>query len=192
MGKIPDTKVAEIRDRTDIVAIIGEHVQLRRAGTNHLGLCPFHNEKSPSFNVSQQKQFFYCFGCQKSGDVFRFLMELEGRSFSDVIRDLARRAGIDIPETEKETPHRKAQKLQAESDRMRLLKLCELAARFYEAQLTHHPRAQEYIRSRGISAELQQRFRLGYAPDAWDALLKVLAQRGVPHELAELSGMLIA
>ena len=73
MGKIPDTKVAEIRDRTDIVAIIGEHVQLRRAGTNHLGLCPFHNEKSPSFNVSQQKQFFYCFGCQKSGDVFRFL-----------------------------------------------------------------------------------------------------------------------
>lgn len=191
MGKIPDTKVAEIRDRTDIVAIIGEHVQLRRAGTNHLGLCPFHNEKSPSFNVSQQKQFFYCFGCQKSGDVFRFLMELEGRSFSDVIRDLARRAGIDIPETEEETPHRKAQKLQAESDRMRLLKLCELAARFYEAQLTHHPRAQEYIRSRGISAELQQRFRLGYAPDAWDALLKVLAQRGVPHELAELSGMLI-
>ena len=98
MGLIPESKIAEIRDRTDIVAIIGEHVPLRRAGVNHLGLCPFHQEKSPSFNVSASKQFFYCFGCQKSGDVFRFLMELEGRTFVDVARDLARRAGVDIPE----------------------------------------------------------------------------------------------
>ncbi|HRI49724.1 MAG TPA: DNA primase, partial [Pseudomonadota bacterium] len=192
MGLIPESKIAEIRDRTDIVAIIGEHVPLRRAGVNHLGLCPFHQEKSPSFNVSASKQFFYCFGCQKSGDVFRFLMELEGRTFVDVARDLARRAGVDIPEEAAEaSPQRRAQRLQQESERARLLKLCELAARFYEAQLAEHERARHYIESRGISAEIRARFRLGYAPPAWDALIRAMAQRGVPHELAESAGLVL-
>ena len=192
MGLIPESKIAEIRDRTDIVAIIGEHVPLRRAGVNHLGLCPFHQEKSPSFNVSASKQFFYCFGCQKSGDVFRFLMELEGRTFVDVARDLARRAGVDIPEEAAEaSPQRRAQRLQQESERARLLKLCELAARFYEAQLAEHERARHYIESRGISTEIRARFRLGYAPPAWDALIRVMAQRGVPHELAESAGLVL-
>ncbi len=192
MGLIPESKIAEIRDRTDIVAIIGEHVPLRRAGVNHLGLCPFHQEKSPSFNVSASKQFFYCFGCQKSGDVFRFLMELEGRTFVDVARDLARRAGVDIPEEAAEaSPQRRAQRLQQERERARLLKLCELAARFYEAQLAEHERARHYIESRGISTEIRARFRLGYAPPAWDALIRVMAQRGVPHELAESAGLVL-
>ena len=192
MGLIPESKVAEIRDRTDIVAIVGEHVPLRRAGVNHLGLCPFHQEKSPSFNVSASKQFFYCFGCQKSGDVFRFLMELEGRTFADVARDLARRAGVDIPEDSTEsTPQRKAQRLQAESERARLLKLCELATKFYESQLAQNERAQRYVESRGISAELRARFRLGYAPAAWDALIRVMGPRGVPHELAESAGLVL-
>lgn len=192
MGLIPESKIAEIRDRTDIVAIVGEHVPLRRAGVNHLGLCPFHQEKSPSFNVSASKQFFYCFGCQKSGDVFRFLMELEGRTFIDVARDLARRAGVDIPEEGAEaSPQRRAQRLQAESERARLLKLCELAARFYEAQLAESERARRYIEGRGISAEIRARFRLGYAPPAWDSLIRVMAQRGVPHELAESAGLVL-
>jgi DNA primase len=192
LGLIPESKIAEIRDRTDIVAIVGEHVPLRRAGANHLGLCPFHQEKSPSFNVSASKQFFYCFGCQKSGDVFRFLMELEGRTFVDVARDLARRAGVDIPEDAGEqTPQRRAQRLQAESERARLLKLCELATRFYESQLVGCERAQHYIESRGISKEVKERFRLGYAPAAWDALIRVMAQRGVPHELAESAGLVL-
>ena len=192
MGLIPHSKVAEIRDRTDIVAVIGEHVQLRRAGVNYLGLCPFHQEKSPSFNVSATKQFFYCFGCQKSGDVIRFLMEREGRSFSEVVRDLASRAGIDIPEDEEEArPERKALRLQQESERLRLLKLNALAARYYQAQLASNERALRYVASRGISDDIRTSFRLGYAPDGWDGLLQVLRQRGVPHELAELGGLLI-
>lgn len=192
MGLIPESKIAEIRDRTDIVAVVGEHVPLRRAGVNHLGLCPFHQEKSPSFNVSASKQFFYCFGCQKSGDVFRFLMELEGRSFVDVARDLARRAGVDIPEDAAEvSPQRRAQRLQAESDRARLLKLCDLAARFYEAQLEKSERAQRYVESRGIGPQIRARFRIGYAPAAWDALIRVMGQRGVPHELAESAGLIL-
>ena len=192
MGLIPHSKVAEIRDRTDIVAVIGEHVQLRRAGVNYLGLCPFHQEKSPSFNVSATKQFFYCFGCQKSGDVIRFLMEREGRSFTDVVRDLAARAGVDIPEDEEEArPERRAQRLQQESERLRLLKLNALAARYYEAQLATNERALRYVASRGIGDDIRKSFRLGYAPDSWDGLLQVLRQRGVPHELAELGGLLI-
>lgn len=192
MGLIPESKIAEIRDRTDIVAIVGEHVPLRRAGVNHLGLCPFHQEKSPSFNVSASKQFFYCFGCQKSGDVFRFLMELEGRSFVDVARDLARRAGVDIPEEAVEqSPQRRAQRLQQESERARLLKLCDLAARFYEAQLEKSERAQRYVDSRGIGPQIRARFRIGYAPAAWDALIRVMGQRGVPHELAESAGLIL-
>ena len=86
MALIPDDKVAEIRDRTDIVQIIGEYVTLKRTGVNHKGLCPFHNEKTPSFNVNAQKQFFHCFGCGKSGDVYSFLTEVEGKSFLDVAR----------------------------------------------------------------------------------------------------------
>ena len=192
LGLIPHSKVAEIRDRTDIVAVIGEHVQLRRAGVNYLGLCPFHGEKTPSFNVSATKQFFYCFGCQKSGDVIRFLMEREGRSFTDVVRDLAARAGIDIPDDEEESrPERKAQRLAQESERLRLLKLNALAARYYEAQLAVNERALAYVASRGIGDDIRKSFRLGYAPDSWDGLLQVLRQRGVPHELGELGGLLI-
>jgi DNA primase len=102
LALIPATTVAEIRDRTDIVSVVSEYVQLRRSGTNHQGLCPFHQEKSPSFTVSAVKQFFYCFGCQKSGDVFRFVMDLTGRSFVDVAQELAARAGVIIPEPEPE------------------------------------------------------------------------------------------
>ena len=191
LGLIPESKVAEIRDRTDIVAVIGEHVQLRRAGSNYLGLCPFHGEKSPSFNVSPSKQFFYCFGCQKSGDVFRFVMELEGRTFADVARDLARRSGVDIPEDSEPSPRRRAERLQEESEKARLLKLNELCARFYEVQLERNERCQRYLRERGVSDEIRARFRLGYAPSDWDALVKALQQRGVPHELSETAGLLI-
>src|SRR5205814_2273575 len=94
LGLIPEAKIAEIRDRTDIVQVIGEYVSLKRAGVNYEGLCPFHQEKSPSFNVNSQKQMFYCFGCQKSGDVIRFVMELDGRPFIEVLRDFAQRAGV--------------------------------------------------------------------------------------------------
>lgn len=189
MGLIPPEKIAEIRDRSDIVAVIGEFVPLRRAGTNHLGLCPFHAEKTPSFNVSAQKQFFYCFGCQKSGDVFRFLMELEGRSFAEVARDLARRAGVEIPESAEETPADRRRRAQAEDERSKLLRLHDIACAFYEGQLRRSERALAYLQERGIGEEIRASFRIGYAPDGWDVLLRHLEGRGVPFELYEKAGL---
>jgi DNA primase len=197
LALIPATTVAEIRDRTDIVAIVAEHVPLRRSGTNHQGLCPFHQEKSPSFTVSAVKQFFYCFGCQKSGDVFRFLMDLTGRTFVEVAQELAARAGVTIPEPEPyqrgahARPSDERERSAQQDVRARLLRLNELSARFFEAELKRSEAAQRYLDERGMSPEFVARFRLGYAPNSWDGLLRVFAERKVPHELAELAGLLI-
>src|SRR5579872_2089578 len=119
---IPDDVIAQIRDAADIVAVIGEHVQLRRSGTSFKGLCPFHGEKTPSFNVVPAKQFFHCFGCQKHGDVFSFVMELEGKSFVEVAEQLAGRFGITIPRVE-EPPEQQ----RARVERLRMLEINKLA-----------------------------------------------------------------
>jgi DNA primase len=190
LGLIPDDKIAEIRDRTDIVQVIGEYVTLRRAGASHVGLCPFHNEKTPSFNVIPAKQFFHCFGCGKSGDVYTFLSEVEGKSFVDVARELARRAGVDLPAPEQSREAReRAQK--AESERARLVRLHELAAAFYRAQLDAPvgERARAYLDQRGIGEKTRETFRVGYAPAGWDALTRHFEAKKVPHELAERSGL---
>ncbi|HNN93545.1 MAG TPA: DNA primase [Pseudomonadota bacterium] len=205
MALIPNHIIAEIRERSDLVAIIGEHVPLRRSGANYQGLCPFHPEKSPSFTVSPAKGFFYCFGCHKTGDVFRFLVDLTGRSFVEVAKDLASRAGVIIPEpppdsrtggsgrSERGRDGRPASSGGNRQDELRqlLLRLNELATRYFEAELGKNERARAYLEKRGVSAELAARFRLGYAPDAWDGLLRLFAQKNVPHELAELAGLLI-
>ncbi len=201
MALIPNHIIAEIRERSDLVAIIGEHVPLRRSGANYQGLCPFHPEKSPSFTVSPAKGFFYCFGCHKTGDVFRFLVDLTGRSFVEIAKELASRAGVVIPEpppASRSGSHdprersRDAASSSAQSDqRQLLLRLNELATRYFEAELGKSEPARAYLAKRGVSAELAARFRLGYAPDAWDGLLRLFAQKNVPHELAELAGLLI-
>lgn len=200
MALIPNHIIAEIRERTDLVAVISEHVPLRRSGTNYQGLCPFHQEKSPSFTVSPAKGFFYCFGCHKTGDVFRFLVDLTGRSFVEVVQELAARAGVHIPEP---TPAARpsgqagrgsgsASEPTGKSDlRALLLRVNELATRHFESQLGSHDRAKAYLTSRGVSPEMAARFRLGYGPDSWDGLLRLFAQKGVPHELAEAAGLLI-
>src|SRR5499425_2188210 len=119
---IPDDVITQIRDAADIVAVIGQHVQLRRAGTSWKGLCPFHGEKTPSFNVSPDKGSFYCFGCQKKGDVFTFVMEYEGKSFHEAIEQLAAQTGVALPEVQ-ESPAARA----ARSERARMLELNKLA-----------------------------------------------------------------
>ena len=200
MALIPNHIIAEIRERTDLVAVISEHVPLRRSGANYQGLCPFHQEKSPSFTVSPAKGFFYCFGCHKTGDVFRFLSDLTGRSFVEIVQELAARAGVQIPEPP--PPVRAGGSAQrgasgasdaaSKSDaRALILRVNELATRYFESQLGSSERAKAYLSARGVSAELTARFRLGYAPDSWDGLLRLFAQKGVPHELAEAAGLLI-
>ena len=200
MGMIAEDKIAEIRDRTDIVAVVGEYVSLKRAGANMKGLCPFHNEKSPSFNVHPARQFFHCFGCGKSGDVFTFLRELEGKSFLDAARDLAKRAGVDLPEPPRSAEAQAhAHKLQ--SERQKLLSLNEMVAAFYERELASPAgaSARAYLEKRGIAGAMRKEganetpitevFHVGYAPAGWEALVRFLESKNVPHELAERAGL---
>ncbi|HEX9103494.1 MAG TPA: CHC2 zinc finger domain-containing protein, partial [Polyangia bacterium] len=165
MGLIPEDKIAEIRDRTDIVSVIGEYVTLKRTGVNHKGLCPFHQEKSPSFNVNAQKQFFHCFGCGKSGDVISFVSELEGKSFMETLRELARRSGVELPE-ERRSPKDEERARAAESERAKMVRLHELVAKFYGEQLSSPAgqAARAYVESRGLDAATIEKFKVGYAP----------------------------
>jgi DNA primase len=191
LGLIPDEKIAEIRDRTDIVTVIGEYVTLKRTGVNHKGLCPFHNEKSPSFNVNAQKQFFHCFGCGKSGDVISFVTEVEGKSFIEVLRDLAKRAGVELPEPPRNRADEERARA-AETERAKMVRLNELTASFFRAQLETPAgeRAQQYIQSRGLDDKTMETFRVGWAPSGWDALVRHLEAKKVPHELAERAGLI--
>src|SRR5215510_12771883 len=129
---IPDDVIAEIRSRVDIVAVIGEHVQLRKAGRSWKGLCPFHGEKTPSFNVSPDKGFFYCFGCHKKGDVFTFVMEYGGRSFTEAAEQLAGRAGVVLPQIEESPELRRAR-----GERAAMLALNRVATDFFREVLAH-------------------------------------------------------
>ena len=191
MGLIPEDKIAEIRDRTDIVAVIGEYVSLKRTGVNHKGLCPFHNEKSPSFNVNAQKQFFHCFGCGKSGDVISFVSELEGKSFMETLRELAKRSGVELPE-ERRSPRDEERARAAESERAKMVRLHDLVAKFYREQLASPAGAQAraYVESRGLDEATAEKFHVGFAPAGWEALSRYLETKKVPVELAERAGLI--
>lgn len=188
---IPEDKIAEIRERTDIVALVGEYVPLRRAGSSFKGLCPFHAEKTPSFHVHPGRQFFHCFGCHASGDVFSFLTRLEGRAFPEIARSLAERAGVEIPALDAQED---AQYRQARQRDERLAALMDAAAGFYVRQLTEHPlgrMARDELEKRGLSRDTVQTFRLGYAPHGWDALLGFLRAQGFSPADAEAVGLIV-
>jgi DNA primase len=188
--RIPEDKIAEVRDRTDIVQIIGEVVALRRAGgANWKGLCPFHDERTPSFNVNQTMQIFHCFGgCGKKGNVFQFMIEFHRMDFVEAVRELAKRAGVDLPEPSPEAA-RAADEQRSERDR--LLRVNEIACAFFQAELAgpRGARARAYLEQRGTSREIADAFRLGYAPDGWDHLQKHLLGQKVSLALAEKVGL---
>ena len=163
LGFISNEIIALIRERTDIVQIIGEHVRLIPAGNSYKALCPFHKEKTPSFHVIADKQIYHCFGCGKGGDVFRYLMELEHQTFPEAVRYLASRCGVAIPED-----------YDPEADsRADLYNFLDMASKFYE-QCLHDSStgaaARDYLKKRKISSETAQKFRIGVAPNSWDAI----------------------
>lgn len=177
--------IQEIKDKNDIGAVISEYVTLKRSGRSLLGLCPFHSEKTPSFNVNLTKQFFYCFGCGTGGDVFSFIMRMENLDFIDAARRLADRAGIPWPEIQQTS----------EDDRKREIsyKLNKLAAAFFSQCLVKTEpgnRARRYLEKRGISPESWQRFNLGYAPSSWHGLTEILRKKEIPLELAASLGLI--
>lgn len=190
---IPDETVSRVRERADIVEVIGEFVQLRRAGSSYKGLCPFHQEKTPSFNVSPSRQMYHCFGCGEGGDVFAFLMRYEGRTFVDAVRELGRKVGVDV-EDRPAAPGAAAARQRRQAETERLLSVMEKAAAFYAKQLRGREAAsvRDYLRGRGVPDEAVSRFGIGYAPAGWDALSSALKSMGVSPVEAERLGLVVA
>ena len=161
-GRIPDSFLDELVARSDIVEVIGARVPLKKAGRAYKACCPFHNEKSPSFSVNPDKQFYHCFGCGAGGSVIGFLMQYEKMEFLDAVADLAQRAGLEMPR------EARADRDPASAD---LHDALAGAARFFEQNLADNGRARTYVQARGIDPATCAKFALGYAPDAWEALL---------------------
>lgn len=178
--RIPEDFVVALRSRIDIAELVGGYVSLKKQGRNLVGLCPFHNEKTPSFIVSPDRQTFKCFGCGKGGNAFTFLMEIEGLSFPDAVARAASMVGLELPQ-EDMSPEEAA----AIQKRRRYFKLLEEASALYRRSLgqKNAAPAQDYLRRRGVSPELAARFALGYA-DGWDGAVRQLLERG--YELPEL------
>lgn len=173
---IPDHVIEEIRDRAEILEVVGEVVRLKKRGKSWLGLCPFHTEKTPSFTVSPEKQMYYCFGCQAGGNVFTFVMEHERIEFPDAVRALGQRVGVEVPDrTASESPDPNAAIHFAN----------RLAAEFYHRCLVESDdgaSAREYLHGRGIGPELWETFLLGWAPESWDALIAEAKRQGAGEE----------
>ena len=182
----PDELIEEVRSRNDIVDVISGYVHLQKKGANYFGLCPFHNEKSPSFSVSRSKQMYYCFGCGAGGNVFTFLMEYENDTFPEAVKALADRAGISLPEADESEEAKREQ-----SKRSRLLAINKEAAKYFYFQL----RAKQgelglnYLRERQLTDETIHRFGLGYANKTADDLVRYLKGKGFSEELIREAGL---
>lgn len=169
---IPDSFIQELLARVDVVDVVGRYVQLRKGGANLLGLCPFHQEKSPSFTVSPTKQFFHCFGCGAHGSAIGFLMQHTGASFQEAVRSLASGVGMQVPETQT-SPAIRQRAVQRRQEQNAHVALLEKASAFYKAQLKDHASAVQYLKSRGLTGQIAAQFGLGWAPDGRQGLAQV-------------------
>lgn len=182
----PEELIEEVRTRNDIVEVISGYVRLQKKGSNYFGLCPFHNEKSPSFSVSPGKQMYYCFGCGAGGNVITFLMEYENQTFPEAVRTLAQRAGIALPEADDSKEAR-----QADSRRARLLEINKEAAKYFYYQLRTERGSvgMEYLRKRELSDETMNHFGLGYANKYSNDLIQYLKSKGYSEDLIRDAGL---
>ncbi len=186
--RIPDEKVNEVKQAIDIVDVIGEHVALTKQGRNYLGLCPFHGEKTPSFSVSPEKQIFHCFGCHAGGNVFTFLMDLQGYSFQEAAFHLAERANVDLGVELQESGNKPA----ISKDLQQMLDAHDQLTKFYHHILvntTDAEHALQYLLDRGFTREVIEKFQIGYAPNQWDFAVKYLKKYDA--SLMEKAGLII-
>ncbi|OGF69082.1 DNA primase [Candidatus Giovannonibacteria bacterium RIFCSPLOWO2_02_FULL_45_14] len=174
--------VEEIKKRVDIVDLIGSYIRLSKAGANFKAVCPFHNEKTPSFYVSPSREIFHCFGCNAGGDVFRFVSMMEGVEFPEALSILAERAGVVL---RREDPR-------LSGERRKLLNLILDATKYFESGLAKSGAAMDYLRTRGLKDETIKNFRLGFIPDGWDNLLNYLTQKGYKAEEVGKAGFAIS
>jgi DNA primase len=187
-GLIPQNFIDDLLNRVDIVDVIDAYTTLKKAGKNYKGLCPFHQEKTPSFSVEPDKQFYYCFGCGAGGNALGFLMNYENMDYVEAIEKLASQMGMEVPREESNDALRSREKNQV------LYEVLEQSCRFYQTQLRKHPdktRAVEYLKSRGLSGEIARDFALGYAPPGWSNLLESIGTSEPLKKALINAGMLI-
>ncbi|MFL6336801.1 MAG: DNA primase, partial [Pyrinomonadaceae bacterium] len=188
--RYPQTFIDDLRRQADIVRVVGDYVTLKKKGANWMACCPFHQEKTPSFSVNPSKNIFYCFGCGKGGSVFNFVMELEGLSFPESIRVVAEKAGVPLPEL---VDDKRFETKRKEADEV--VQHNAWALEFWEQQLgeknAEARAAREYVEGRGIVEETIKTFRLGYAPNSWEALGNYLKTKGAGIGQIERSGLVV-
>lgn len=185
---IPDDKVREVRERAPILEIISGYMSLRKSGANYQGICPFHGEKTPSFNVNPARGIFHCFGCGAGGNVVTFVMRMEGMNFPQAVKFLAKRVGVDIPER----PLTREEKRKVD-EQDQLYEINEIATQFYRRVLEHDESGsagRSYLERRGVDHGTAEVYRMGFAPEGWDHLVKHLQRKGVPLDQAEQLGLL--
>ena len=175
-GKIPRDFIDDLLSRTDVVEVVDSRVKLKKAGKNYQACCPFHNEKSPSFTVSQDKQFYHCFGCGAHGNAISFIMEFDRLEFVEAIEELARYHGLEVPREKGSRPAMSEEKKQQQQDDYAVM---EQVARFFQHQLRQNgnsKKAIDYLKNRGLSGDIVKQWEIGYAPDSWDALLNTFGK----------------
>ncbi|MDX1298280.1 MAG: DNA primase, partial [Pseudomonas sp.] len=188
-GLIPQSFIDDLLNRTDIVDVVASRIQLKKAGKNYTACCPFHKEKTPSFSVSPDKQFYYCFGCGAGGNALGFVMDHDQLDFPQAIEDLAKRAGMEVPREEGGRNNKPRQPTDSP-----LYPLLTAAAEFYKQALKGHPQrkaAIDYLKGRGLSGEIARDFGMGFAPPGWDNLLKHLASDSLQQKAMIDAGLLI-
>lgn len=185
--RIDEETIERVRKANDIIEVIGEYVQLRKSGRGYQGLCPFHQEKTPSFHVSPDKQIYHCFGCGAGGNIYSFIMEIEGLSFPEAVRFLGDKAKIAVPEVEQQASGKKNEALDS------LYHGMELLTKFFHyllTETTYGASARNYLKERGFSKEIIDRYKIGFAVDDWETQTKFLKKRNIPLEPFESIGIL--
>jgi len=182
-------EVEQIKERLGVAEIIGEYVKLEKSGVNYKACCPFHNEKTPSFTVNTERNFWYCFGCQEGGDVFTFVQKIEGLEFREVLERLAERANVELPK------FNSAKHKEERSQKQEVLDILDLTTKVYQQLLIKGNKSKElleYLKSRGLTAELLRDFRIGYAPDSWRVVIGFLLKKKYEISNIEKAGLIIA
>lgn len=187
-GLIPQTFIDELLSRVDIVDVVDKRIKLRKTGKNYSALCPFHQEKSPSFSVEPDKQFYYCFGCGAGGNALGFVMDFDNKDFPQAVESLAADYGLEVPREQGTADRQRREQHQS------LLDALAEASRYYQLQLRQHPareRAVNYLKSRGLTGEIARQYSLGLAPPGWDNLLNHLLEKNISRDTQEKAGLVI-
>ena len=184
-----NSDVEEIKERLKIEDVVSEYVKLKKAGSSYTGLCPFHSEKSPSFNVSPDRGIYKCFGCGESGDIFSFVEKFENMDFKDVLKKLADKSGVVLQDFKKKSPEIERKRFEQKKQKERLFGVLEEATKFFQINLLQNEGAKDYLKKRGVDESMAKKFRLGFAKDEWNSLEDFLLSKNFTKSEIESAGL---